>query len=342
MEKRESRRQKTLEWKDLYANARVGTQRFKLPIMDISIGGMGVLITDGFSLLQEGTEILIETMERQGLVIATSIHGRIAYLGPGVPSRAGIDFSPQDTPIEAFTELHKDTNVERLITDRLEIECIFTEIKKWSRGFGDMLMIHRHKAIPAEFFYLRPQENNMVLRIVRLSEFRLPFQPEIGKTYPFYLFKGVNVMLFHSEILDKVKNIMETSWPENLRHISRRSVLRYLVTGQQPLTARILHPISMEHTAVIVWDISIEGMGAELLMEDTPFIEGMHLPSIRIDLPAGTVEVSGVVRSVRNEDILHKTQLGIEFTEGSAHWQDRILDFILQSDFPSEAILNGS
>jgi hypothetical protein len=63
-----------------------------------------------------------------------------------------------------------------------------------------MLMIHKRKAIPAEFFYLRPFENNMVLRIVRISEFRLPFQPEVGTTYPFYLFKGANVMLFHATV----------------------------------------------------------------------------------------------------------------------------------------------
>ena len=107
------------------------------------------------------------------------MNGRIAHLGPGVPCRAGIDFSPADTPIEAYTQLRKaNGKTGHIINNREEIMHVFEEVKKWSRGFGDMLMINKNKAIPAEFFYLRPQDDNMVLRIVRISELRLPFQPE--------------------------------------------------------------------------------------------------------------------------------------------------------------------
>jgi c-di-GMP-binding flagellar brake protein YcgR len=342
MEKRETRRRKTHNFHDLYANVKIGSKSIKLPIVDISIGGMGVLVSNGFSLFKEGKDIVIDTLEKQGSIIAASISGRIAYIGPGVPSRAGIDFSPADTPIEAYTQLKKGNGKTRqVIKNKEEILHTFNEIKKWSRGFGDMLMIHKHKAIPAEFFYLRPQDDNMVLRIVRISELRLPFHPEVGVTYPFYLFKGVNVMLFSAKVLNIIKNIMETSWPNELQYISRRSMLRYFVTGQEPITAHIYHPISSKDISVVVWDISIEGMGAEILDDDTPFIEGMNLPSIRINLPKGPVDTKGIVRSVRTENVLQKTQLGIEFTEGVRNYQDRILDFILEMKLPSEGVLNG-
>ncbi len=221
MEKRETKRQRTLPWGNLHAKARISGHVLKLPVLDISIGGLGVLANDGFSLLQQGREIHIETLENKGTVIAADIRGQIAYLGSGVPSRVGIDFAPADTPIEAFAQLRSVKGDHgKLITDKEEVVKIFSEVKKWSRGFGDMLMMHKRKAIPAEFFYLRPDDGNMVLRIVRMSEFRLPFQPTVGTTYPFYLFKGVNVMLFHSQVLDIIKNIVEASWPDTLQHIS--------------------------------------------------------------------------------------------------------------------------
>jgi c-di-GMP-binding flagellar brake protein YcgR len=342
MEKRESKRQRTVASENLFANARIGKHILKFPILDISIGGMGVLVTDGFSLLTEGTSILIETLEKKGTIIATQIHGRIAYLGKGVPSRMGIDFSPVETPIEAYAKLHDVRGDSgRLITDKEEIHRMFSEIQNWSRGFGDMLMIHKQKAIPAEFFYLRPNDDNMVLRIVRISEYRLPFQPEKDTVYPFYLFKGINVMLFYARVLDVIKNILETSWPETLQYISRRSVLRYFVTGEEPMTASIVHPISSEKIGMLVWDISIEGMGVELLNDKTPFIEGMNLPAIKIDLPKGSIEATGIVRSVRTEDVLEKTQLGIEFIGGSENYQDKILEYILDMDFPSETLIDG-
>lgn len=340
MEKRQTRRQTTQSWGRLFATTRVGDRTLKLHVLDISIGGMGVLVTDGFSLLREGAEIFIETLEKEETVMAAEIHGRIAYLGQGVPTRAGIDFAPAETPIEAYARLHGTRgDTGKLITDQEEILRIFTEIKNWSRGFGDMLMVFRHRAIPAEFFYLRPQIDNMVLRIVRMSEFRLPFEPKPGCVYPLYLFKGVNVMLFHVEVTGVIKNILETTWPETLQHVSRRSVLRYFVTGQEPMTATIVHPISSEKIEVMVWDISIEGMGVEALEEKTPIFEGMNLPEISIHLPAGTIVTSGVVRSVRKEQVLDKTQLGIEFIGGSEHYRDRILGYILEKDLPPETIV---
>lgn len=343
MEKRESRRQRTLPWGNLYAKAKVGEHSLRLPILDISIGGMGVLVTDGFSLLQEGKDIHIQTLENKGTVIAADIHGRIAYLGSGVPSRVGIDFAPAETPIEAYAKLRSSRDDSgKLITDKDEILRIFDEVKRWSRGFGDMLMIHKRKAIPAEFFYLRPDEDNMVLRIVRMSEFRLPFQPTQGSVYPFYLFKGVNVMLFHAKVLDVIKNIMETSWPETLQHISRRSVLRYFITGEEPVTATIVHPLTQDISSLLVWDLSIEGMGAEVLEEKAPIIEGMCLPEIRINLPTGPVNTMGVIRSIRRENVLDKTQLGIEFIGGSNHYRDRILDYILHMDLPPQSLMGGA
>ncbi|MFY9397643.1 MAG: hypothetical protein WAR22_04690 [Desulfomonilia bacterium] len=340
MEKRQTRRQTTRSWGKLFATTRVGDRTLKLPVLDISIGGMGVLVNDGFSLLREGAEVFIESLEKEGTVMAAEIHGRIAYLGLGVPTRAGIDFAPAETPIEAYARLHSTRgDTGKLITDKEDILRIFTEIKNWSRGFGDMLMVFRHRAIPAEFFYLRPQIDNMVLRIVRISEFRLPFEPQQGSVYPFYLFKGVNVMLFHVKVTGIIKNILETTWPETLQYVSRRSVLRYFVTGQEPMTATIVHPISSEKIEVLVWDISIEGMGIEALEEKTPIFEGMNLPEISIHLPAGSIVTSGVVRSVRKDQVLDKIQLGIEFIGGCEHYRDRILDYILKEDLPSEALL---
>jgi c-di-GMP-binding flagellar brake protein YcgR len=340
MEKRETKRKRTHTWEELQAKTKIGGQSFLFPVVDISIGGIGVLVTDGFSLLQVGTRIEIESLEKKGRIIATEIPGRIAYLGTGVPSRVGIDFSPADTPIEAFAQLNETIpDTGRIITDKDQILQTFDNIKSLSRGFGDMLMMHRQKAIPAEFFYLRPEQDNMVLRIVRISELKLPFQPQVDMVYPFYLFKGVDVMLFTARIQDIIKNILETSWPDSLRHISRRSVLRYLVTGNDPLTATIVHPLSSEKIKVLVWDISIEGMGVEILNEKTPLIEGMSLPTIWINLPGKTIKTIGVVRSIRSENVLEKTQVGIEFLGGAEHYQDSILKFILAADLPSEVIL---
>ena len=341
MEKRESKRERILNWKDLYATARIGSQFVRLPVLNISIGGLGVLVTDGFSLLQKGKEIFIETLEKQGKVIATSIKGRIAYLGPGVPSRAGIDFSPADTPIEAYSELQAD-DTGRIIMDREEVLHIFNEIKRWSRGYGDMLMIHKQKAIPAEFFYLRPQKNNMVLRIVRISEVQLPFQPQPGVIYPIYLFKGIDVLLFYAEILDVVKNIVEVSWPAEIKYVSRRSVLRYFVTGQEPILAHLIHPINSQKVRLFVWDISIEGVGTEVLNEEIPFIHGMHIPSIELELPSGVIKLKGTVRAVRKDSVLQKTQLGIEFDGGESNYQDKIISFILERDLPSEMVLKDA
>ena len=107
MEKRESKRKRTQAWEQLQARARIGDNSFLFPVVDISIGGIGILVTDGFSLLHKGTRIDIQTLEKKGKVIATEISGRIAYLGSGVPSRVGIDFSPADTPIEAFAQLNE-------------------------------------------------------------------------------------------------------------------------------------------------------------------------------------------------------------------------------------------
>lgn len=340
MEKRENKRKKTQVWEELQARARIGDNTFQFPVVDISIGGIGILVTDGFSLLHEGTRIDIETLEKKGRVIATEISGRIAYLGSGVPSRVGIDFSPADTPIEAFAQLNEGIpDTGRIITDKEQIRQIFENVKNFSRGFGDMLMMHRQKAIPAEFFYLRPEQDNMVLRIVRISDLRLPFQPQADMVYPFYLFKGIDVMLFTARVNGVIKNIMETTWPDAVRYISRRSVLRYLVTGEEPLTATLVHPISSEKIKVFVWDISIDGLGVELLGDKTPLIEGMNLSTIWINLPKGPVKTMGVVRSVRKEKVLDKTQVGIEFTGGMELYQDTILKFILEADLPSEIIL---
>jgi c-di-GMP-binding flagellar brake protein YcgR len=342
-EKRENRRRKTTNLNDLFANVRIDRHKIKLPILDISIGGMGVLVSDGFSYFTQGRELVIETLEKSGNVVAADISGRIAYIGPGVPSRAGIEFSPQDTPIEAYTKLRdgNDRNV-RAIKGTEKIFELFSEIKKWSRGFGDMLMIHKNKAIPAEFFYLRPDDNNMVLRIVRISELRLPFEPEIGNTYTFYLFKGINVMIFTAKVVNIIKNILETTWPTEVTYISRRSMARYLITGDEPLTAQIVHPISSKEIPVVVWDISIEGMGAEILEEETPLIEGMNLPCIMINLPKGDVEGRGIVRSVRTENILQKTQIGIEFIDNPDSFRDKILEFILEMNLPSDEMLKGN
>jgi len=174
---------------------------------------------------------------------------------------------------------------------------------------------------------------------VRISELRLPFEPQVGMIYPFYLFKGIDVMLFTAKILDIIKNIMETTWPDSLRYISRRSVLRYFVTGEEPITATIMHPLNSEKIRVIIWDISIEGMGVEVLNDKTPLIEGMNLSSISINLPNGSVKTVGVVRSVRRESVLEKTQLGIEFLSGSEYYQDKILQFVLEENLPPESIL---
>jgi c-di-GMP-binding flagellar brake protein YcgR len=146
-------------------------------------------------------------------------------------------------------------------------------------------------------------------------------------------------MLFTARINDIIKNILETTWPDAVRYISRRSVLRYLVTGAEPITATIVHPISTEKIKVFVWDISIEGMGVEVLNDKTPLIEGMSLSSIWINLPQGPVKATGVVRSVRIVSVLDKTQVGIEFLTGAESYQDQILKFILEADLPSETIL---
>jgi c-di-GMP-binding flagellar brake protein YcgR len=341
MEKRESKRQKTHSWEDLQARTKIGDHSLKFPVVDISIGGLGVLVDEGYSLLHVGKQVLIETLEKEGMVIATDIQGRVAYLGTGVPSRVGIDISPADTPIEAYAKLSETLqDPDRIITDKDTINRMFISIKEKSRGFGDMLMIHKKKAIPAEFFYLRPELDNMVLRVVRISDLQLPFQPQIGMIYPFYLFKGIDVMLYTAKVQDIVKNILETSWPDSIRYISRRSVLRYLVTGSQPVTAVLHHPLSREKIRVFIWDISIEGMGVEVLSEKTPLIEGMSIGSILLDLPGGQVKTSGIVRSVRSDNVLNKTQIGIEFLGGAEHYQDKILQFVLQEDLPSEALLN--
>jgi c-di-GMP-binding flagellar brake protein YcgR len=342
-EKRENIRRQTTGINDLYSNVRIGKVSVKLPIVDISIGGMCVLVTDGFSLFKEGRELIIENLEKDGVIIAAEISGKVAYIGPGVPSRAGIEFSPQDTPIEAYTKL-RDENAKnvRVIKGKDKTYELFSEIKRWSRGFGDILMIHKSKAIPAEFFYLRPDDNNMVLRIVRISELRLPFEPQAGKTYTFYLFKGINVMVFTAKVVNIIKNILETTWPEEVTYISRRSMARYLITGNEPLTAQIIHPISSKEIPVVIWDISIEGMGAEILEDETPVIEGMNLPLIKLNLPKGDVEGRGIVRSVRTENVLQKTQLGIEFINGTDRFRDKILEFILDMNLPSDEMLKGS
>jgi c-di-GMP-binding flagellar brake protein YcgR len=343
MEKRDSRRRKTRTWDEVTAKALIHGSTFEYPVVDISIGGIGVLVSDGFSLLRPGAPVVIKTLAKKGEVIATDIPGRVAHLGAGVPSRVGIDFSPADTPIEAYARLNETApDSGRIITDRDRIIGIFENVKKLSRGFGDMLMIHRSKAIPAEFFYLRPEQDNMVLRIVRISDLKLPFTPAIDMVYPFYLFKGSDVLLFTARVLDVIKNIVEVSWPDAVRHISRRNVLRYLVTGQTPLTATIVHPLDGRKVEALVWDISIEGMGAEILNDKTPLIEGMNLPVVLIHLPGRPVKTEGVVRSARTDKVLEQTQVGIEFTGGAGGYQDQILSFILESDLPSETVISSA
>ncbi len=343
MEKRESRRKKTHAWEELHAKVVVGGTTIVYPVVDISVGGIGLLAKEGFSVLREGVPVTVATLEKKGRVIATDIKGRIAHLGSGVPSRVGIDISPADTPIEAYAKLTEEApSSDRIITDRSQIVAIFENVKSMSRGFGDMLMIHRGKAIPAEFFYLRPDQDNMVLRIVRISELRLPFVPQIDMVYPFYLFKSSEVMIFTARVLDIVKNILEVSWPDALRYISRRNVLRYLVTGETPLTATIGHPMTSEKVKVLVWDISTDGMGVEVLNDRSPFIEGMNLENVWIHLPSGRLTTTGVVRSVRTDTTLNKTQLGIEFTGGTRGYQDAIVSFILSSDLPPENLLKAA
>jgi c-di-GMP-binding flagellar brake protein YcgR len=341
-EKRENRRRNTNNLHDLYANVKIDRHKIKMPVLDISIGGMGILISDGFSYFKEGKELTIETLEKGGNVIAADITGKIAYLGPGVPSRAGIEFSPQDTPIEAYTKLRNvnDKSI-RVIKGNDNIFDLFSEIKRWSRGFGDMLMVNKNKAIPAEFFYLRPDDNNMVLRIVRISELRLPFEPQAGKSYTFYLFKGINVMIFTVKVVNIIKNILETTWPTEVSYISRRSMARYLITGDEPLTASLVHPINSKKFPVVIWDISIEGMGAEILEEEIPVIDGMNLPDIKINLPKGDVTGKGIIRSVRTENMLQKTQLGIEFIGNPDIFRDKILEFILDKNLLSDEMLKG-
>jgi c-di-GMP-binding flagellar brake protein YcgR len=341
-EKRENRRRSTNNLHDLYANVKIDRHKVKMPVLDISIGGMGILISDGFSYFKEGKELTIETLEKGGNVIAADITGKIAYLGPGVPSRAGIEFSPQDTPIEAYTKLRNVNGKSiRVIKGSNNIYDLFSEIKRWSRGFGDMLMVYKNKAIPAEFFYLRPDDNNMVLRIVRISELRLPFEPQAGKNYTFYLFKGINVMIFTVKVVNIIKNILETTWPTEVSYISRRSMARYLITGDEPLTASLVHPINSKKFPVVIWDISIEGMGAEILEEEIPVIDGMNLPDIKINLPKGEVMGKGIIRSVRTENVLQKTQLGIEFIDNPDSFRDKILEFILDKNLLSDEMLKG-
>jgi hypothetical protein len=50
------------------------------------------------------------------------------------------------------------------------------------------------------------------------------------------------------------------------------------------------------------------------------------------------VKTVGIVRSVRNESVLDKTQLGVEFIGGAKNYRDKILGYILERDFPSETL----
>jgi hypothetical protein len=260
MEKRESKRKKTQAWEELQARAKIGENSFRFPVVDISIGGIGVLVTDGFSLLHKGTQLEIETLEKKGKVIATSIPGRIAYLGSGyLPAWASTSLPP--TPHRGLRPAQRGRSRHR--QDHHGQGADPADVRKREEpvpGLRRHAHEYRQKAIPAEFFYLRPEQDNMVLRIVRISDLRLPFQPQIDMDNPFYLFKGADVMLFTARINDIIKNIMETTWPDAVRYISRRSVLRYLMTGDEPLTATLVHPKNSEKVKVFIWDISIEGM----------------------------------------------------------------------------------
>ncbi|MDT8272184.1 MAG: hypothetical protein RRA35_03230, partial [Desulfomonilia bacterium] len=71
MEKRESKRKQTRAWEDLYAQALIETHTLKCPVLDISIGGIGILVTNGFSHLHVGKPILIQTLEKKGAIVAT-------------------------------------------------------------------------------------------------------------------------------------------------------------------------------------------------------------------------------------------------------------------------------
>jgi hypothetical protein len=42
---------------------------------------------------------------------------------------------------------------------------------------------------------------------------------------------------------------------------------------------------------------------------------------------------------VRRENVLEKTQLGIEFIGGSENFRDKILGYILNMDFPPETVI---
>ncbi len=322
---------------DLYAKAKIGSISIKLPVVNISIGGLGVLVTEGFSHIEAGKEILIETLEKKGNVIATSIKGRIAYLGSGVPSRVGIDFSPVDTPIYAYSEL-KGKNAEKTIKDKNEIHLLFKEIEHWTKGHGDVLIIHKQKAIPAEFFYLRPQTDNIVLRIVDVPAVSLPFQPELNTIYPFYLFKGIDVFMFYAKVINVIKNIIETEWPADITFVSRRNILRYYITGQEPLIARLIHPIDAKQVRVFIWDISPEGMGVEILDDESAFLRGMFIPSIKIQLPSGELEVNGTVRYVTKDEFTQKVRLGIEFSGKNPSYQDKIINYIMEKNLPSDML----
>jgi hypothetical protein len=83
-------------------------------------------------------------------------------------------------------------------------------------------------------------------------------------------------------------------------------------------------------------------MGVEMLDEKTPFIEGMNIPEIRINLPQGPVQATGIVRSVRRENVLDKIQVGIEFMGGTGSYSDKIIEFILRMDFPAETLIRGA
>ncbi len=177
-----------------------------------------------------------------------------------------------------------------------------------------------------------------MFRIVGVPASKLPFQPEINAIYPFYLFKGADVLMFYAKVLNVIKSIIETEWPADISYVSRRSVLRYYVTGQDPLIARFMHPINAKEVRLFVWDISPEGMGVEILDDDIPFVQGMFLPDILLQLPSGELRADGTIRSAIKDIFTNKIRLGIEFSGKDSGYQDNILKYILEKDLPSDMI----
>jgi hypothetical protein len=137
-----------------------------------------------------------------------------------------------------------------------------------------------------------------VIRAHFLAEAPVAFWP--GRAYTFLLGGPAAVTVFESHCLSRDGGRVTLAVPREVRQADSRASRRIELTGAAPVRVSFPHPrLPGPSVEAALCDVAQDGLSFAVPSTDHGLFPGDCLAHLRLCLPEGAVELSGVVRSIR-------------------------------------------